>query len=55
MNEIEGPKIDFNRNTELKSRVIIGKNNKPIVVSINEPKLNRNHFKSTSDFLEYIS
>ena len=55
MNEIEGPKINFSRNTELKSRVIIGKNNKPVFVSIYGKKLKRNNFKSTEDFLEYVS
>ena len=37
MSEIDGPKINFDRNTESKPQVIIGIDNKPINVSIYEP------------------
>ena len=41
MREIDGPKVNFDKNTEQKPCVIIGIDNKPIKVSINEPQLQR--------------
>ena len=48
MSEIEAPPVIFDRS--IKPKVIIGKNNKPVKVSMDDPILELEVFKNRDDF-----